>query len=189
MPRRSLPRSGRRARRPASPRLAALALTLALAGCVYSFSGGGLPRHIRSVAVLPFEQEGTAAALPLLGTDAQEALRNEFRRAFGIRLADEAVADAVIRGRIVDFQEPAPGVRPATGGSGNTGDVNVVQRQIQLTFVAEIYDQRNDRLLWEGTSIQAVGTYQPTTEQSTRGVERALAQLAKKVTDGARSQW
>jgi hypothetical protein len=33
--------------------LALAGLLLATAGCLYSFTGGGLPRHIRTVAVCP----------------------------------------------------------------------------------------------------------------------------------------
>ena len=41
----------------------ALACTLLLSGCLYGFAGGGLPPHIRTVAVLPFENETPAATL------------------------------------------------------------------------------------------------------------------------------
>ena len=41
----------------------ALACALLLSGCLYGFAGGGLPSHIRTIAVLPFENETPAATL------------------------------------------------------------------------------------------------------------------------------
>lgn len=161
--------------------------TLFVSGCMYSFSGGGLPQHVRTVAILPFENE---TAKGLLGTAVQDALERELRRRLGVRLASEANADAIVRGRIVNYSDDAPGLRtdqPATGGRTN---VDVALRKVRLTFVAEIYDVRQDRILWQGNSLQAEGNYRPEAgELEEVGIAEALKDLVNKITEGAQSDW
>jgi hypothetical protein len=173
-------RSGVRLARTAS---AALALALLLAGCVYSFTGGGLPRHIRTVAVLPFENVTTQG---LLSTDLQLALQEALPRNLGVRLADQGVADAVIRGRITGYNESTPNIRPATGQTAPA----VIQQEIRITFEAEIYDLRENRSIWQVRSLSGIGTFAPERgEQFTTGKARAIEDLVRKVIEGAQSQW
>jgi hypothetical protein len=171
-----------------SLRFVALAFMLAstLSGCfVYSFTGGGLPRHIRTIAVLPFDNETTQG---LLTPQLQQLLQREMQSRLGLRLANEATADAIVRGRITDFAESAPGIRPGGTGGNAPGRPEVVQREVQISVNIEIYDVREDRVLWQGTSVRGVGQYraeQPVDE----GIERALREVIQRVIDGAQSQW
>ncbi|CAN5371684.1 hypothetical protein BH24GEM3_BH24GEM3_12780 [soil metagenome] len=163
---------------------AALALVLLLGGCgVYSFTGGGLPRHIRTVAVLPFDNVTTQG---LLSTDLQLALQEALPRNLGVRLADQSVADAVVRGRITGYNETTPNIRPATPG----GAPAVIQQEIRITFEAEIYDLRENRPIWEARSLSGIGTFAPERgEQFTTGKARAIEDLVRKLIEGAQSQW
>lgn len=185
MHRPSLSRSGRRIVRPAS---LLLALSVLLSGCLYSFSGGGLPRHIRTVAVLPFENE---TLIGPLSTEMQQALQTEMQRRLGVRLANESVADAIVRGRITNYEERVTAQRPATNpGAGGVGSqVSVPMRDIQLTITAEIYDVRQERMIWQGSGIQGIGTYQPARELANDGIAKAIKDLVTKITEGAQSQW
>lgn len=157
---------------------------------MYSFVGGGLPEHIDRVAVLPFELEVDALANnvsppPLLATDLQQQLQAELPRSLGVRLAEESLADAVVRGTIVGYEEVAASVRPTQGED----EVPVVQRQIRIAFSAEIYDVAGDRPLWRANSQSVVGNYLPESETMEAGVERAIEELVRKVIEGAQSQW
>lgn len=178
-------RSGRRARA-----ASALALVLLASGCVYSFTGGGLPSHIRRVAVIPFELEVNVLATnasppPLLTTELQQEMQQEFPRSLGVRLAEESLADAVVRGTITGYEEVAASVRPTQQDT----EVPVVQRQVRIVYEAEIYDVREDRPLWRGAGQSVIGNYLPESETVDRGVERAIQELVKKVIEGAQSQW
>jgi hypothetical protein len=161
--------------------LFALAMLL-LTGCVYSFTGGGLPRHIRTVAVVPFENATPEAGIT---TEIFTQLQEQLPRKLGVRLADQRVADAVIRGRVVSFDEPPPVVRPPQPG----GTVEPVQGQIRITVDTEIYDLRENRPLWQNRSLTVVGNYQYEREQRTTGQIRAIQELAQKIIEGAQSQW
>lgn len=173
-------------KRPGSPaRLASLlgAAALLLTGCLYSFTGGGLPPNIRSLAVVPFENATTE---PVLSTDVQLRLQDQVPRKLGVRLADQRVADAVLRGRITGFDETTPSFRPNAGPGER---VDVLQKQVRITFEAEIYDVRQDRSVWKGSGISALGNYQPTSEQAQAGRTRAIDEMVQKILEGAQSQW
>jgi len=156
---------------------------LTLAGCVYSFAGGGLPRHIRTVAVVAFENE---TPQPLLESEVEARMQEELPRNLGVRLAAEAAADAVIRGRIVGYDELASSFRPS---QGDDQTVPVVQRQVRITYEAEIYDMREDRSLWRAQSQSVIGNFQPDSETPEVGRSRAVQELVRNVIEGAQSQW
>jgi hypothetical protein len=155
---------------------------LLLAGCMYSFVGGGLPRHIRTLAVLPFDN---TTAQPLLESEIEARMQDELPRNLGVRLAAENAADAVVRGRIIGYDEVASSVRP----SQQDDRVPVVQRQVRITYEAEIYDMREDRSLWRAQSQAVIGNFQPDSESIEQGRSRAVQELVRRVVEGAQSQW
>lgn len=161
---------------------ALLAAGLVLAGCMYNFTGGGLPANIRTVYVELWEN---STPYEFLRTDVQQQLQNELPRRLGVRLAPQATADAVIRGKLASYDEVPVNVDP----NSRDGRITVQQRRVQITFDAEIYDVKNDKVLWAGNSISAVGNYNPTSESVDRARERAREELIQKVVQGAQSQW
>lgn len=158
---------------------AALGLTLTQ-GCLYGFAGGGFPPHIRTVAILPFDNLTTE---PSLTQEVSEAVRIAMENRLGIRQASEEQADAVVRGSISSYQADVPLSFQQT----RTGNVAVTRRLVQITVSVEIYDQVEDRMLWERSGIRVDGEYNPPNEQ--RGRELALEQLVSDIVDGAQSQW
>jgi hypothetical protein len=165
---------------PGVARSAALAAALLAGGCLYGFAGGGLPPHIRTVAILPFDN---LTPEPLLTQEVAEALREAVQGRLGLRPASEAAADAVVRGSIVRYEPDIP----LSFQQGQVGDVEVTARRVQLTLRVEIYDQRESRTLWSRESIVVDGEYQPPDESS--GRRKALDKLVTDIVDGAQSQW
>ena len=170
--------------------VAASALALVVAGCAYSFTGGGLPAHVDRVAVLPFDLDldalgSNVSPPPLLATDLQQELQRELPRSLGVRLSEESLADAVVRGSITGYEEVAASVRPTQ----DENEVPVVQRQVRIVYEAEIYDVVADAPLWRASSESVIGNYLPESETIEAGVQRAIEELVRKVIDGAQSQW
>ncbi|MEJ2239557.1 MAG: hypothetical protein P8X82_14770, partial [Gemmatimonadales bacterium] len=66
-------------------------------------------------------------------------------------------------------------------------NVEVTRRMVQLSLRVEIYDQREDRVLWERSGLRVDGEYTPPNEQT--GREVALEKLVNDIVDGAQSQW
>jgi hypothetical protein len=84
------------------------------------------------------------------------------------------------------YEEVPASYRPAQPGQTN---VPVVQRQVRITYDAEIYDVTEDKPLWKGQSQSVVGNYQPESESERDGRDRAIKDLVNKVIEGAQSQW
>lgn len=157
-----------------------LATTLAATGgCLYSFRGGGLPGHIRTVAVLPFDNR---TGEPALTQEVLEAIREAVERRLGLRPAAEADADAVVRGEIVRYEPDIPLAYQA-----GQGRVEVTRRRVQIVVNVEIQDQRLGRQLWQRSGLSVDGEYDP--PQETEGRRTALAKLVNDVVEGAQSQW
>lgn len=164
--------------------LAILMLLSVLSGCNYGFTGGGLPGHVRTVAILAFENE---TSQPLLETDIQRALQVELPRSLGLRIAEESVADAIIRGTVSSYEEIVSSVRPSQPGAPQ-GQVPVMQRQVRIVFNAEIYDVRNDALLWRAQSQSVEGSFAENESQDS-GRTRAIEEIVTRFVEGAQSQW
>jgi hypothetical protein len=174
----SLMRPGLRLARTAS----VVAVLAALAGCMYGFVGGGLPRHVNRVYIEPFEN-GTP--YQVLTSDLQQLLQERFPGRLGVRLSSQQNADAIVRGRLVSMDETATNIAP---GQQPGGTVQPLQRQVQIRFEAEIYDVVEDRVLWRGAGGSAIGIFSQS-EQVEQGRRRALEDLADKLIQGAQSQW
>lgn len=163
-------------------RLASLAL-LAVAGCgVYSLSGGGgLPGHIDSVAILPLDNRTTQFTLT---QEVTQALLDNIPGRLGLRPADEGSADSVLRGTITRYEDRAVNYQPDPAGPV------IFQRRVDITVQVEIYDVREEQVLWSSRALVASGEYEPDKGQSeTDGRMLAIDNLIQLIIDGAQSQW
>ena len=159
--------------------VAASAVTVALSGCFfYHFHGGGLP-NIKTVAVLPFDNQTPE---PVLTKEVNDAIADAVEGRLGLRAAAQSNADALVRGRVVRYDANVP-----VAYQPGVGQVNVTQRQVQITVDVEIVDQRTGKTLWQRPGLLVVGEYTPPQEADGRKV--ALQKLENEIVDGAQSQW
>ena len=152
-----------------------------LSGCFYGFAGGGLPSHVRTVAIAPFDNQ---TAEPTLTGEVTEAVQDALEGRLGLRLASESAADALVTGSITGYTSDIP---LAFSTRGQQGTVDVTRRRVQVTLTVRIYDQIEDRVLWERSRITVDGEYDPPDELD--GREQALEKLVADIVDGAQSQW
>jgi hypothetical protein len=151
-----------------------------LAGCLYGFAGGGLPPSIKTVALLPFDNQ---TAEPTLTQEVASSVREALQSRLGLRSASEAQADALVRGTIVRYEPDLP--VQYTGGVNQP--VNVTKRLVQITVSVEIMDQKRGKPLWQRSGLVLEGEYDPGQEVDGRG--RALDKLVTNIVEGAQSQW
>ena len=151
----------------------------AASGCIYHFSGGGLPSNIKTVAVLPFDNQ---TGEPALTSEVTEAVRSAVEARLGLRAATETNADAVVRGEITRYEPDMVLGYSATGGS-----VTVTRRRVQIVVNVEIYDQKAGRTLWKQSGLSVDGEYDPGHEPD--GRRTAITKLQTSVVEGAQSQW
>jgi TolB-like protein len=154
--------------------------TLALGGCLYGFAGGGLPPAIKTVAVLPFDNQTPE---PTLTQEISQAVREAVEQRLGLRQSVESRADAVVRGSITRYEPDVPVAYQA----GEDRDVNVTQRQVQITVTVEILDQKQGKPLWQRSGLVVKGDYDP--GQEAVGRQEALDDLVQNIVEGAQSQW
>ena len=151
-----------------------------LAGCLYGFAGGGLPPSIKTVALLPFDNQ---TAEPTLTQEVATSVRDALQGRLGLRAASEAQADAIVRGTIVRYDPDLP-VQYA-GETNRT--VNVTKREVQITVSVEIMDQKRGKPLWQRSGLLLKGEYDP--GQEVQGRQKALDDLVTNIVEGAQSQW
>ena len=162
-------------------RFGAISLVLLLsAGCFYSLSGGGgVPGHIRTVAVLPFENETPNAELPL---ELQLELRKALQNRLGLREAPEGRATAVVRGTVIRYEPDVP-----VGYSADPARANTARRRVQVAVDVVVLDQVTGRTLFERKGLSAEGEYAERAEAS--GRRQAILRLVDDIIEGMQSQW
>jgi hypothetical protein len=157
--------------------------SLTLGGCVwkYGFSGGGFPKEIRTVAVLPFEN---LTSEPILTQEITQAVREAVESRLGLRSAGEEQADAVVRGSIQRYEPDMP---LSFTGQTQTNQVEVTRRMVQITVNVKILNQRDGKILWDRPGLMVQGEYDPNRESE--GRKKALDKLIIAIVEGAQSQW
>lgn len=156
-------------------------LVFLLAACwgPYGFAGGGLPAHIRTVAVLPFANETATADLQ---REVTEALRDELVSRLGLREAPEGRANAVITGTILRYEPDIP-----IGFSADRNRATTARRKLQLTVDVAIIDQSTGKPLLEKRGLIADGEYAESAELA--GRQQAIEKLVDEIVRGVQSQW
>ncbi|HMN09485.1 MAG TPA: LPS assembly lipoprotein LptE [Gemmatimonadaceae bacterium] len=157
-----------------------LLVTVFLTGCLYSLSGGGgLPRHVRTVAVIPFENE---TANPELTGELHQELRKALGGRLGLRDATEQRANAVVRGKITAYEADVP-----VAFSADPTRATSARRRLQLRVDVQIVDQTTGRVLFQRTGVSAEGEYAEREEAA--GRKQAIQRIVNDIIEGAQSQW
>jgi hypothetical protein len=157
--------------------------TLALGGCIYGFSGGGLPPAVKTVAVMPFEN---LTADPTLTAEINRVVREAVQDRLGLRPAGEKDADAIVTGTIRRYEPDLPVAFQGVGPEEQKR-VEVTRRLLQIVVDVKIYDQKAEKVLWERAGLMVEGDYETGKERD--GRKKALEKLTTNIVDGAQSQW
>lgn len=165
----------------------ALIIIGSLGGCLYGFqAGAGFPPHVRTVAIVPFENRTNRLELT---DEIFQALLTDFPRSQGLQPAGEDVADAVIEGVITRYQLSTPSYRPGAAGQ----NPEVLERQVTLVVEIRIQNRGPDggqwETLWESSGVSVQGPYLEETGSEDEGRALAIELLVQRVIDGAQSNW
>lgn len=158
----------------------ALLLTLSLEGCLYSLSGGGgLPKHVRTVAVVPFENETVS---PELTGELHQELRKQMMDRLGLRDASEQKAHALVTGKITSYEVDVP-----VSFSADPNRATSARRRLQMKVDVKIIDQTTGKVLYERAGVSAEGEYAEREEAT--GRKQAIQRIVNEIIEGAQSQW
>jgi hypothetical protein len=151
-----------------------------MAGCMpYGFAGGGLPSHIRTVAVIPFEN---LTAIPEVQQELAVELRTQLRDKLGLRESAESRASALVRGTIQRYEADIP-----IGYSATNKSQTSARRQLQISVDIEMIDQVTGKTLWQQKGLMKEGQYEERGEAA--GRRQAIERIVNEVIQGAQSQW
>lgn len=161
----------------------AITATLLLTGCRsflgYGFSGGGIPSNLKTVAILPFDNETSSSDLQRELTD---ALREALEKRLGLRTATEEKADAIVRGKITRYDLDIPVAISADRSQAATG-----RRRLAVAVDIEFVVQSDGKPLWKRSGLVAEGEYAERGEAN--GRKQAIDRIVADVIEGAQSQW
>ena len=161
---------------------AALLSTVLLSSCNYSFRGGSFPDHIRTLAILPFENE---TGLFEITQEIHQFLLREVPRGLGVNQGAEDNADAILRGTISRYNLETPLYRAGADRSGP----EVLQRQVTISLQVELIDVVNNEILWENGGLTARGQFLEASETEDVARDEAIERIAQMIVDGAQSTW
>ncbi|GJG87562.1 hypothetical protein tb265_27430 [Gemmatimonadetes bacterium T265] len=145
----------------------------------YHFAGGGLPPNIRTIAVLPFDNQ---TPIPELQTLLFDSMRTGLSQRLNLRDASETKADAIVRGAIVKYDADVP-----IGYSADPRQATQARRQLQLVVDVAIIDQSSGRTIFERKGLTVKADYSERAEN--QGRTQAVQQVVTDIIEGAQSQW
>lgn len=159
--------------------LLAIPLLLAMSACLYGFNGGGLPSHIRTIAVIPFDNQTPVSDIQ---REISDSLRARLVNRLGLREAPENRATAVVRGTIRRYEAGIP-----VGYEANTRTATNVQRKLEMVLDIDVVDQVTGKSLWSRKNYLVSGQYQET--QEAVGRSQAVNMVVNAIIEGVQSQW
>jgi hypothetical protein len=156
-----------------------LLLVMTQASCLYGFSGGGLPRELRTVAVLPFDN---MTAVPDVQRELFEAMRKAMQDRLNLRDAPAERADVLVTGTIREYEVDLP-----VGVTSDPRQATTARRKLQIVVDFEITNQRTGETLKSESGARREAQYAEGAEA--RGRREAIEQLINTLVDDMLSQW
>jgi len=158
-----------------------LLLVLVAPGCVtkYGLAGGGLPSHVRTMAIQPFDNE---TPTPELQRELLDLMHKELQSRLGVRDAPESRSDAVVKGVIRSYDADVP-----VAYSADPSQAVTARRRLRITLDVQIVDQTTNKMIWEKAGLSAEGEYAERDEPN--GRREALRRIVNDIVEGAQSQW
>jgi len=162
-----------------SLRLVAAGVVASACGVHYGFSEGAFPAHVRTMAVLPFDNKTSSSELQ---GELLEHMRSKLQQRLGVRDASQEKADALVRGTIVAYEPDVP-----VAFSADPRQSLTARRRLQITVDVEILDQTTGKVLWQQRGLRAEGEYAERAEPE--GRKQAIEKIVNDIVEGAQSQW
>src|SRR6266478_5097310 len=162
---------------PISGSFLSVLVLLPATGCIahYGFSQGAFPPNIKSMAVLPFDNQ---TASPVISSELFEAMHAELQKRLGVRDAAQGHADAMVKGTVVSYDPDVP-----VSFSANPAQTVSARRRLRITLDVEIVDLTTGKTLWKKSGLSAEGEYAERAEQEGRRL--AIKKIVDEIVEGA----
>lgn len=173
---------------------------LSIALCIFLISGCGyttrslLPSNIKTIRVDNFKNDIKVAAeqsnlrmyrgyRPGMEVELTTAIINKFLTDGTLKIADEANADLILRGNLIDFK------RDALRYDNND---NVVEYRIKLVVNMELTNAKTGVLMWKERGFAGETTYRTTgslAKSEAAAVTAAIDDLSRRVMERTVEAW
>jgi TolB-like protein len=154
--------------------------SLFIAGCTYSFKGGSVPPHLKTIAI-PIVEDQSAYGDPTLRDSFTKQLVDRFTNDNTLQLTDRNTADCMLEGMVTDVKD-APSVLQ--------GGEQVAQRRIIVTVRMTFQDLKLRKKIWE-KSFSNWGDYPSGggLTQRNEGVTEAIRKLTEDILNDTVAGW
>jgi len=120
--------------------LAAGALLNVLQGCLYSFKGGSVPPHLKTIAIPLFDDQSGSGESNIRESFTNK-LKDRFRQDNSLRIAEKAAADALLEGTISSVTTTPLVVTTGETLSKQRVTISVKVTYQDLTLKKKIYEK------------------------------------------------
>jgi hypothetical protein len=160
--------------------LSVILCSLLMAGCTYSFKGGSVPPHLKTIAI-PVAEDASPYGDPALRTTFTNQLVERFTSDNTLQLTDRNTADSMLEGVITDVKD-VPAVLQ--------GSEQVAQRRITVTVRMTFQDLKLRKKVWE-KSFSSWGDYPSGggLTQRNDGVTEAVRKLTEDILNDTVAGW
>jgi outer membrane lipopolysaccharide assembly protein LptE/RlpB len=155
-------------------------LSLLLAGCTYSFKGGSVPPHLKTIAI-PIVEDASPYGDPTLRDTFTKQLVALFTNDNTLQLTDRNTADSMLEGVITNVKD-----EPAV----LQGSEQVAQRRITVTVRMTFQDLKLRKKVWE-KDFSNWGDYPSGggLTQRNEGVTEAVRKLTEDILNDTVAGW
>lgn len=159
--------------------IAGMIMLVAAAGC-YSFKGGTVPSHLKTVGIA-LTQDQSGYGDPRLRDTFNSLLVDRFLGDNSLTVTDVDGADSILESTIVSVTETAVVVAPGE---------EVRLRRMTVTIRASFRDQKLKKTMWEKTFSQ-YGDYESGGGPSLRdlGVQEAISKISEDILNETVAGW
>jgi hypothetical protein len=160
--------------------LACFSFFIVLSGCTYSFKGGSVPPHLKTVAI-PVVEDQSGYGDPTLRDSFTKILVERFTNDNTLQLTDRNTADSMLEGVVTDVKD-APEVLQ--------GGEQVTLRKITVTVRMTFQDLKLRKKVWE-KSYSEWGNYPSGggLTQRNEGVQTAVEKLTEDILNDTVAGW
>jgi hypothetical protein len=158
-----------------------LSFCMVLVGCTYSFKGGSVPSHLKTVAI-PIVEDQSGYGDPSLRDLFTQKLVERFTNDNTLQLAERNSADSMLEGAVTDVKD-TPEVLQG-------GGEQVTLRKIMVTVRMTFQDLRLRKKVWE-KSFSNWGNYPSGggLTQRNEGVKIAVEKLTEDILNDTVAGW
>jgi hypothetical protein len=155
-------------------------LLLVIAGCTYSFKGGSVPQHLKTIAI-PLVEDQSAYGDPALRKSFTDQLVNLFTNDNTLQLTNSNTADCLLEGVITEVKDVA---------SVMQGTEQVAQRRITMTVRMTFQDLKLRKKIWE-KNFSSWGNYPSGggLTQRSEGATEAIRKITEDVLNDTVAGW